>query len=330
MRADRLIGLILILQGRGKTRGEVLARELEVSRRTILRDVEALSSAGVPILAEGGPGGGIWLDEAYRTSLTGLGESELRALILGADASLAEDLGMGEAYRLGRGKLIAAQPTSFEPVLEMVQRRILVDSRWWWREAGAESFLAPLQEAVFMDALVEAEYQHFDGSVRNGLLEPYGLVAKAGLWYLVGRREGEYRSYRVSRFLALAPAGRSFARDPGFDLREWWPQNAERFAAEFSAFRFKLSIPEGRLGFVKWIAPGRASVQGPSSARTGWIDVEVGVESSLFAELIVLGLVPDCEVLEPASLAEAVAARALSALAGNGRGGPADSRSARC
>ncbi len=181
MRADRLIGLILILQSRGKMRGEVIARELEVSRRTILRDVEALSAAGVPILAEGGHGGGIWLDESYRSSLTGLVEGELRAPILGADASLAEDLGMGEAYRLGRGKLIAAPPRRFEPAIEMVQRRILVDSRLWWREAVAESFLAPLQEAVFADALVQAEYRHFDDSVRSGLLEPYGLVAKAGL-----------------------------------------------------------------------------------------------------------------------------------------------------
>ncbi len=295
-------------------RGEVIARELEVSRRTILRDVEALSAAGVPILAEGGHGGGIWLDESYRSSLTGLAEGELRALILGADASLAEDLGMGEAYRLGRGKLIAAQPRRFEPAIEMVQRRILVDSRWWWREAVAESFLAPLQEAVFADALVQAEYRHFDDSVRSGLLEPYGLVAKAGLWYLVARREGEYRSYRVSRFLALARAGRGFSRDPGFDLREWWPRNAERFSAEFSAFKFRLALPETRLGFVKWLAPGRASVCGPSPSQPGWLVVEVGVESSLYAELVVLGLVPDCEVLEPASLAEAVVARAQSAL----------------
>jgi predicted DNA-binding transcriptional regulator YafY len=319
MRADRLVSIILILERRGKRTCASLAKELEVSRRTILRDIEALSYAGIPVQAEGGHGGGVSLDEAYKSGLSGLGEAELRALLLGADASLADDLGMGEALRAAKLKIEAAGPKRFEPALEALRRRILVDSRWWWHEKSSDVFLAPLQDAVFRDEIVEVEYEHYDGSFSRGRLEPYGLVAKSGFWYLVGRREGEFRSYRVSRFRELIPTGELFSRDGLFDLREWWPTNAERFAAEFSAYRFMVVVPEASLPFLRRIAPGRADVRGPDALRPGWVEVEVGLDSSMYAELIVLGLGTECRVLEPASLAAAVAERARRALEALGR-----------
>jgi RNA polymerase sigma factor (sigma-70 family) len=287
-----------------------------VSRRTILRDLEALSYAGVPIIAEGGRGGGVRLDEAYQSGLTGLGEGEMRALVLGADAALAKDLGMGESFRLGRLKLQASQARSFDPALERLQRRVLVDSRWWWRDEDADAFLPLLQEAVFGDVAVEAEYEHFDGSRRSGAIEPYGLVAKSGQWYLIGRRDGELRSYRVSRFRSVLSTGEAFERDEGFDLREWWPANEDRFAAEFSAFRCVVALPEESFGIVRRIAPGRATVRGGDPSRPGWIEAEIRVDSSFYAELIVLGLGGECIVVEPDSLADAVAARARAALDG--------------
>ncbi len=140
--------------------------------------------------------------------MTGLGEGELRALLLGADAKLARDLGMDEALRLGRLKLLATQAKRFEPALEVLQRRVLIDSRWWWHEENADTFLAPLQAAVLADEVVDADYEHYDGSARRGPLEPYALVAKSGLWYLVGRRDGRWRTYCVSRFRSLQRTGR--------------------------------------------------------------------------------------------------------------------------
>jgi predicted DNA-binding transcriptional regulator YafY len=221
MRADRLVSIILTLQNHGHRTCAALAEQLEVSRRTILRDLGALSTAGVPVIAFGGPGGGVRLDDSYRAGLTGLGEGELRALLLGADARLARDLGMGEALRLGRLKLQATQAKRFEPTLEILQRRVLIDSRWWWHEESTATFLAPLQAAALADEIVDADYEHYDGSSRRGLLEPYALVAKSGLWYLVGLRDGRLRTYRVSRFRSLQRTGRHFVRGDDFDIRTW-------------------------------------------------------------------------------------------------------------
>jgi predicted DNA-binding transcriptional regulator YafY len=314
LRAERLIALVLILQNRGKRSCRALADELEVSRRTVLRDVDALSSAGIPVMTEGGHGGGIWLDESYRSSLTGFNEGELRALFIGGDAALSGDLGLGEAFNLGRLKLLASLPRRYERALDSVQKRILIDSRWWWSEESGNAFLRPLQEAVLEDAVVEAEYERYDESTSRGRIEAYGLVAKAGLWYFIGRRDGEYRSYRVSRFRSIHDTGDRFARDEAFELCEWWPRNAERFAREFSAYRFILALPEERLRFVQWIAPGRVEPRGPHVPRDGWIEAEIGVDSELYAELLVLGLGAESRVLEPPALAEAVVARARAAI----------------
>ena len=227
MRADRLVSIILMLQNRGPRTCAGLADELEVSRRTILRDLDALSTAGVPVIAEGGHGGGVRLDESYRAGLTGLGVGELRALLIGADAALARDLGMGDALRLGQLKLRAAQAKRFEPAVDILQRRLLIDSRWWWHDASADPFLAPLQAAVFADEIVDTHYEHYDGSARRGPLQPHGLVAKSGLWYLVAGRDGQLRTYRVSRFRSVRPTGKHFQLSPAFDIRTWWPANQQ-------------------------------------------------------------------------------------------------------
>jgi len=314
LRAERLIALLLILQNRGKRTCRALADELEVSRRTVLRDVDALSSAGIPVMAEGGRGGGVWLDDAYRSSLTGFSEAELRALLIGGDAAISGDLGLGEAFSLGRLKLRASLPRRYEEALESIQQRILIDSRWWWNEETESAFLRPLQEAVVKDAVVEAEYERYDGSAGGGKIEAYGLVAKSGLWYFVGWREGEYRSYRVTRFRSVRDTGERFVRDASFDLEEWWTKSAESFAREFSAYRFVIALPEEKLRFVRWIAPGRVELRGPHVPRRGWIEAEIGLDSQLYAELLVLGLDAECRVLEPRALAEAVVARARAAM----------------
>lgn len=312
LRADRLISLILELQDHGKTTAARLAAALGVSRRTILRDLDALSLSGVPVLAEGGPGGGVWLDPAYRTSLTGLKEAELRTLLVAGDARLLDDLGWGQAFLESQRKLRASVPRRFEPGEDHLRRRLVVDSRWWWHEAG-EPNLEVLQAAVWEDRVVEGDYQSWDGGAKAVRLEAYGLVAKAGLWYFVGRRDGEWRTYRVSRFASVKVSG-SFARDPLFDLSTWWPAHASEFAGEMAGFRFSLGLPEDRLRFLRGIAPGRVDVAGPWE-RPGWIRVDVGLDSSLYAELVVLGLGRQCVILDNPELAEAVVQRCREGLA---------------
>jgi predicted DNA-binding transcriptional regulator YafY len=312
VRADRLISLILSLQNQGKATASRLAEELGVSRRTILRDIDALSLSGIPILAEGGPGGGIWLDPAYRSSLTGMKEAELRTLLIAGDSRLLDDLGWGKAYEESQRKLRASVPRGFETGVEALRRRLLIDSRWWWHEAG-EPNLEPLQEAVWEDRVVEGGYQTWAGETKELRLDAYGLVAKAGLWYFVGRLEGQWKTYRVSRFSGLRALG-GFDRDREFDLRAWWPAHAAEFALEMAGYRFSIALPEDRLRYLRGIAPGRVELAGPWE-REGWVRADIGLDSSLYAELVVLGLGRDCAIIDNPELAKAVAQRCQEALA---------------
>jgi len=310
VRADRLISLVLLLQERRTTTAR-LAEELGASRRTILRDLDALSLSGVPVLAEGGPGGGVWLDAAYRTTLTGLKEAEVRSLLVNTDGRLLDDLGWGETYRTTRRKLEASVPRRFEPGVDFVKRRLVLDSRWWWHEA-ADPQLEVLQNAVWADRTVVGEYEAWDGTRKAVRLEAYGLAAKAGLWYFVGRRDGEWRTYRVSRFAGVK-ADQPFAREP-FDLSTWWPVHAAAFAAEFSAYRFSIALPEAQERYLRGIAPGRVDVKGRYE-KAGWVVAEVGLDSAVYAELVVLGLGRDCVIIGNEELRAAVARRARDGLA---------------
>ncbi len=266
----------------------------------------------MPILAEGGKGGGIWLDPAYRTSLTGMKEAELRTLLVAGDARLLDDLGWGQAFRETQAKLRASVPRRFESGVEHLRRRLFIDSRWWWHEAE-EPKLEVLQAAVWEDRVVKGEYQTWEGGTKAVRLEAYGLAAKAGLWYFVGRREGEWRTYRVSRFASVRDSG-AFARDPQFDLSIWWPAHAAEFAGEMAAFRFSLGLPEDQVRYLRGIAPGRVEVVGPWE-RPGWVRADVGLDSSLYAELVVVGLGSQCVILDNPELAKAVVQRCREGLA---------------
>jgi predicted DNA-binding transcriptional regulator YafY len=298
MRADRLISLMLLLQRKGRMTCADIARELEVSRRTILRDVDALSYSGVPLLTEGGPGGGVWLRDDYRTSLTGLKDDELRALLLSSDGALLGDLGWKEAYASSRLKLDAALPAASVAAAEIAQRRILIDSRGWWPQEPGEDTLSRLQAAVLNDQPAEFDYERYDGQTGHVRAEAYALVAKTGAWYFIGKRGNELRSYRTSRIASLAIFGERFERDPGFDVRSWWPVNSESFSREFSAYRCVLEVGEKELRLIGHMAPGRVRVlRGGEPA-----EVELRVESEWYAALIVIGIGGACRIIEPENL----------------------------
>jgi predicted DNA-binding transcriptional regulator YafY len=314
MRADRLLSLMLLLQNRGKMLTATLARELGVSRRTILRDIDALSGAGVPIWAEGGHGGGVALDEQYRTSLTGLNEPEIRALFLGGNSSISGDLGLADAAASGRRKLDAALPQSLQPAVEFFRQRVLVDPDWWWHEAQPRQILTSLQDAVLSDRPVSTRYESWDGKIAERVLEPYGLVAKSSFWYLVARREAGFRTYRVSRFHTVEVLTGKFQRDLDFDLEAYWQEHLDQFMASFSDYTCILEVPETRLKFLTSLAPGRCQALGPGS-MAGWIRVRIGIDSRELACMLVFGLGTEVLILEPADLAQAVSQAAAKVLA---------------
>ncbi len=305
MRADRLLSIVMLLQARGKMTTAALAEELDVSRRTILRDVEALSFAGIPIYTDGGHGGGIALDENYRTSLTGLKESEVRALFVSANSSLLHDIGLGEAAESTLHKLSAALPERHQPAVEHVRQRIHIDPVWWWHDSQPLPFWAELQQAVFEDRPLRAIYEHYSGEVVERVLEPYSLVAKGSHWYVIARRDGEFRIYRASRFHGVSVLDTHFRRDEAFDLAAFWNEHLQEFTGTLAEFTFTLRLHSSKLTFARWLTPGRCQVI-EAAGDDGWLTARFQLESMDLAKMLVFGLGTQAVVLDPPELQEAV------------------------
>jgi len=309
MRADRLLSIIMLLQRRGKMTTKVLAKELAVSRRTVLRDVEALSMAGIPIYTDSGHGGGVALDENYRTTLTGLKEEELHTLFLGSNQSLLRDIGLGEAAANTERKLSAALPTAHQQAIDYMRQRILIDPLWWWHSGDPLPFLAELQEAIFQNRLIEVRYENYEGVVGRRLLAPYGLVAKSSLWYLLAKREDAWRVYRVSRLQEVLLRDEHFVREPTFDLASYWEEHAHEFVVAFSQYECTLRIHPDGLPLVRWLTPGRSEDTMGDSDRDGWVTMRFQLESEILAMMLIFGLGAHCEVLDPAPLRMVLRAR---------------------
>jgi predicted DNA-binding transcriptional regulator YafY len=306
MRADRLLAIIMLLQSRGKMTTHTLAKELDVSRRTILRDVDALSFLGVPIYAEGGHGGGVTLDENYRTSLIGLHEDEIRTLFIASNSKLLRDVGLGEAAERSLQKLAANVPARYAPSVDQFRQRILIDPSWWWEDTQPIAFWEELQRAVYEDRLIQTVYERYSGEIVKRTLEPYSLVAKSSIWYLIARRDGAFRTYRVSRFRHITVLASSFERDTGYDLQTYWQKHLAEFADTIPDYRFTLRIRPNRMSFLQWIVPGRYKLDEPPD-NDEWITVHFQLESIELAKMLVFGLGADhTEIIEPTELRAAV------------------------
>lgn len=315
MRADRLLSIILLLQTHGKMTARDLAVELEVSRRTILRDVTALSTAGIPIYSEGGHGGGISLLDEYRTSLTGLNKSEVQSLFITNNQSALQDLGWGDAGEQLLLKLLASLPNTQYSTADHIRQRLMIDPAWWWRDSSISPFWDEIQKAVYEDILIEIQYENFDGQVAARLLAPYSLICKSSVWYLLAEREGELRTYRVSRIHAIRLLDQSFQRRPDFDLPNVWRDQMQNFEQNYADYRCVLRIHPDRLSVIKWLMPGRWEIITPTQAGdAGWPTVALTMDSDILARMIVFGLEGYVEIIEPAELREAVVATARSVL----------------
>lgn len=305
MRADRLLSIMLILQAQGKTTTLALADKLAVSRRTILRDIDALSIAGVPVHADAGHGGGVYLDERYRVSLTGLQESEVRALFVSTHSGPLQDVGLGRAAEATLLKLFAALPSLHRREAQRMQQRIHLDPAWWWHKSELLPYLETLKAAVFDDCQVHARYERGDGQVVERILEPYGLVAKASVWYVIARRDEKLRTYRVSRFAAVKTLNERFERDPLFNLAQFWHAHASEFVASMPYYAFTLKLAAASLQFLKLYASGRYTVCDTSADGTV-LTVDVLLSSLEEARMLVLGMGTDAKIIRPDELRDAV------------------------
>jgi len=314
LRADRLLSIMLLLQTRGKMTTKALAEELGVSRRTILRDIDALSISGVPLYSEGGHGGGVALDEDYRTTLTGLNLPEVRTLFIASNASVLNDVGLGEASERLLLKLLAALPPSHRPTVDHIRQRLLIDSTWWWHDAESPPFWNDLQQAVYEDRVIKCTYENYNGEIVERTLEPYSLVNKSSVWYLIARRDGELRTYRVIRFHELRLLNQGFQRVPEFDLQTYWQNHLQEFVESFSEYRCTLCVHPERVAFVKWLSPGRWEILDKPDQR-GWVTMRLTTDSPILAKMLVFGLGSAGEVIDPAELREGVLQDAFTILA---------------
>jgi predicted DNA-binding transcriptional regulator YafY len=313
MRADRLVALMLLLQTRGKMTAKTLARELEVSRRTILRDVDALSIAGVPIYCEGGHGGGITLDEAYRTTLTGLQPQEVRTLFIANYPAVLRDVGLAEAGDHLQRKLLASLPVAHQPIVTHIQQRLMIDPTWWWHDLQSPAFWNDLQQAVYEDRLIAATYEHYDGTLVERILAPYSLVNKSSHWYLIALREGEFRTYRVVRFHKVRLLPEHFVRRTDFDLPTYWQEQLQSFVTTFSEYQCTLRIHPDRVPYTKWLMTGRWKRVG-NADDAGWETLQFVMDDALMARMLVFGLGTQGEVIDPPQLQAEVVATAQAFL----------------
>ncbi|HXI92968.1 MAG TPA: WYL domain-containing protein, partial [Blastocatellia bacterium] len=237
MRADRLLSILLLLQVHRRQTARELARRLEVSDRTIHRDMEALSAAGFPVFAERGSGGGWMLVEGYKTNLTGLNKDEIQALFLTKPLQLLADLGLDKASDAAMIKLSAALPSTHRDNAEHARQRIYIDITGWNRSDERVRLLPVLQQAVWQERKLKFTYERAGCDPVERLSDPLGLVAKGSVWYLVAVVDGDARSYRVSRVLSAELTDEHCVRPKGFDLAEYWEQSAVSFKAQLPRYQ---------------------------------------------------------------------------------------------
>jgi predicted DNA-binding transcriptional regulator YafY len=306
MRADRLLSILMLLQVHRKMTACDLARRLEVCERTIHRDMEALGSAGVPVLAERGAGGGWRLLEGYRTNLTGLNEVEVQALFLTKPPRLLADLGLEKASDAALLKLLAALPAMQRNGAEYVRQRIHVDVAGWRQAEEAVPLLPLLQEAIWQGRKLRFTYQRGDGVAVERVVDPLGLVAKGSIWYMVAAVEGEPRSYRVSRVQAAEIVDEECVRPLAFDLAAFWGESTAHFYAHLPRYSATLRVDASALQRVRTGGWYTRVEREEAPDADGWVPVVVQFDDEHSAREYALSFGPQLEVLEPPELREQV------------------------
>jgi predicted DNA-binding transcriptional regulator YafY len=321
VRASRLVTLLFTLQRRRGATAAELARELEVSERTIYRDVAALSAAGVPLFTEPGRGGGIRLIDGWRTRLDGLTAHEAAAIFaVGAPQVLAE-LGMSAALAGAQAKVLATLPAELREHARTVAERFHLDAPGWFHTPQQVTQLATVAEAVWGQRRLRISYRRRDDAVER-TIDPLGLVLKAGTWYVVARSpSGHLLTYRVDRVVAADPTGEGFDRPDGFALAGWWADAASRFDATLLRGTVRLRLGPRGLRALPHVTDGEAALRavaraGPPDAD-GRREVELDVEGVEVAAGQLTGLGGEVEALDPPALRAALAAAGAALAARN-------------
>jgi predicted DNA-binding transcriptional regulator YafY len=315
MRAERLIAILMALQrGPMLTAGE-LAQRLDVSVRTIFRDVDALSSMGVPVYTEAGRGGGIRLVEGYSSDLTGLSSGEAEALaLIASPASVSGVRELAMPTRTALDKLAAAVPSMHQLRAQHARGRLLFDPKPWFRSLDASPFLDPLRAYIWKNECIDITYRRGDGEQRDYRVEPYALVVKVDTWYLIGRAKREMRGFRISRLQSVRASGETFVRDADFDLPRFWHGWCERFERNPpNAFAVEIRISaRGRKRLLECFGPWLRPRLEPLGERfRGRRAVTLDLEREEVALRVLFDLGGEAEIISPRGLRRKLRAQAL-------------------
>jgi predicted DNA-binding transcriptional regulator YafY len=312
MRASRLLSILILLQTRGRLPALELARHFEVSVRTIYRDVDQLSAAGVPVIADKGRYGGFSLRDGYRTTLTGLTATEAEALLLAGVGKAAADLGIGAEAAAAQLKMLASLPAATGDSALRIGSRFHLDPHDWYSRAEAIDILPRLASAVWNDRRIHIEYVSWKAVVKRDV-DPLGLVLKAGIWYLVAAVADAPRSYRVSNIRQLEERPDNFRRPRRFDLAAYWSAASRDFEARLLGARATVKLSPAGLRMLREVSAAAAQAAEAASRPcrpAGWIRAEIPVERMEFATRQLLRLGTEVEVLAPPALRQALARRA--------------------
>jgi predicted DNA-binding transcriptional regulator YafY len=308
MRASRLVSLLLLLQNRGRMTARELADELEVSVRTIYRDVDALNAAGIPLYGDAGHAGGYQLLDGYRTRLTGLTAAEAQTLFLSGLPGPAAELGLSTVLAAATLKLQAALPAPLRDSASRLSQRFYLDAPGWYRKVDEVPYLPIMAGAVWDHQVIQVRYRRWKEPAEvSRRLEPHGLVLKAGVWYVVARCEGTFRTYRADQIVDASSCDRAFDPEPGFDLQAYWQSYLADFHRRLHTGDAVIRLsPDGaqrmrsHLSAAVITAVEADGIPDPD----GWIRARVPVESAGQALADFLRLGADLEIIEPADLRE--------------------------
>lgn len=309
MRASRLLSILLMLQARGRLTAGELARELEVSERTVYRDLTDLGAAGVPVVGKRGEGGGYSLMEGYRTDLTGLTAEEAGTMLLAGAPAAAAELGLGALLAVTRLKLLAAVPPRLRAIATRAEDRFYLDPGGWVHQAPREArLLRPIARAVWDEHQLRIVHDRGRGQRSDRTIVPLGLVHKTGSWYLVATRGDEPRVYRVDRIREARPTGVAGERPVDFDLVRFWMAWERRYADSLPTFTVRARLGRSARQFRDALGPlAPRGIDEEIVGADGWATMTLQFDDIGVAAAAMLALAPEIEVLDPPELAARIA-----------------------
>ncbi|GAA0340428.1 YafY family protein [Oceanobacillus sp. FSL W7-1293] len=316
MRGDRFISILLLLQSYGRMTAKELSKKLEVSERTIYRDMEVLSGSGIPVFADRGKNGGWSLVDGYQTDLTGLKESEIRALFVPAAPQLLDDLGLTRTSEDARNKVIASLPAAYRESAKDVWSRIHIDTSSWRGTKEKIASFEVLKNAIWKNNKLNILYQRADGQTNHYIVQPLGLVAKGSSWYVIAAKEnGDIRNYRASRIQSAVPSKETFERPVDFDIAAYWKNSKQAFIKALPTYEVWVKTSREVLPRLSFSTYFVRIIETASTDEKGWTHVKLAFDTKEEAKRFLLGFADQMTITEPESLHAEILRMAEAAVA---------------